>query len=85
MVFFASVKYIVGVTYNVKNVEIIIPPKIVDPTANLDASPAPGPMLPTISGYIAIMVLNEVIMMGLILNLQASINASSIFAPVVRI
>ena len=33
MVFLASVRYIVGVTYNVKKVEIIIPPSIVAPTA----------------------------------------------------
>ena len=33
-------------TYKVKKVEIIIPPKIVDPTANLEPSPAPGPMFP---------------------------------------
>ena len=32
-----------GVTYKVKKVEMIIPPKIVEPTANLDPSPAPGP------------------------------------------
>ena len=36
MVFLAKAKYIVGVTYRVKNVEIIIPPRIVDPTASLD-------------------------------------------------
>ena len=38
--FFAKAKYIDGVTYNVKKVEIIIPPKMVAPTANLDPSPA---------------------------------------------
>ena len=42
----ANTKYMVGVTYNVKNVDIIIPPRIVAPTASLEASPAPGPMLP---------------------------------------
>jgi len=36
----------VGVTYNVKNVDIIIPPRIVAPTASLEASPAPGPIFP---------------------------------------
>ena len=36
----------VGVIYKVKNVEIIIPPKIADPTAKRDPSPAPGPILP---------------------------------------
>ena len=71
--------------YNVKNVEIIIPPKIVDPTANLDPSPAPGPIFPITKGYIAIIVLKEVIMIGLILSLQASLIAVSIFAPVLLI
>ena len=41
-----------------------MPPKIVAPTASLDASPAPGPILPTISGNIAIIVLSEVIIIG---------------------
>ena len=50
LVFFAKAKYIDGVTYNVKNVEMIIPPKIVDPTANLEPSPAPGPIFPIIRG-----------------------------------
>ena len=71
--------------YNVKNVEIIIPPKIVDPTANLDPSPAPGPIFPITKGNIAIIVLKEVIMIGLILSLQASLIAVSIFAPVLLI
>ena len=57
---------------NVKKVDIIIPPKIVDPTANLDASPAPGPKFPITSGNIAIIVLIEVIIIGLNLRLQAS-------------
>ena len=67
-VFFANAKYIVGVTYNVKKVEIIIPPRIVPPTANQDPSPAPGPMFPITSGSMAIIVLNEVIIIGLILS-----------------
>ena len=46
LVFFVNNTYIVGVTYNVKNVLISIPPNIVDPTANLLPSPAPGPILP---------------------------------------
>ena len=40
----------VGVTYSVKKVDIIIPPRIVAPTANLEASPAPGPILPITRG-----------------------------------
>ena len=71
----------VGVTYRVKNVDIIIPPKIVEPTANLDASPAPGPILPIINGIIAIIVLTDVIMIGLNLKLEASLIALSIFLP----
>ena len=71
LVFFANAKYIVGVTYRVKNVDIIIPPKIVAPTANLDPSPAPGPIFPITKGIIAIIVLNDVIIIGLILSLQA--------------
>ena len=67
-VFFANVKYIVGVTYNVKNVDIIMPPRIVAPTASLDPSPAPGPIFQITNGNIAIMVLKEVIMIGLILS-----------------
>ena len=81
-VFFARVKYIVGVTYNVKNVEIIIPPKIVAPTANLDVSPAPGPILPITSGSIAIMVLIDVIIIGLNLRAQDSLIDDSILFPV---
>jgi len=50
LVFFANTKYIVGVTYNVKKVDIIIPPKIVAPTASLEASPAPGPIFPITNG-----------------------------------
>ena len=69
------------VTYRVKNVDIIIPPKIVEPTANLDASPAPGPILPIIYGIIAIIVLTDVIMIGLNLKLEASLIALSIFLP----
>ena len=82
-VFFAKVKYIVGVTYKVKKVDIIIPPNIVAPTANLDPSPAPGPIFPTIKGIIAIMVLREVIMIGLNLKLQASLTAFSMSFPFV--
>ena len=74
-----------GVTYKVKIVEIIIPPKIVAPTANLEPSPAPGPIFPITSGSIAIMVLKEVIMIGLNLILQASLTADSIFFPAVLI
>ena len=69
--FFAKAKYIDGVTYNVKKVEIIIPPKMVAPTANLDPSPAPGPIFPITKGIIAIIVLNDVIMIGLNLTAQA--------------
>ena len=65
--------------------DIIIPPKIVDPTANLDPSPAPGPIFPITSGSIAIIVLNDVIIIGLILSLHASLTAFSNFAPVVLI
>ena len=72
----------VGVIYKVKNVEIIIPPNIVDPTASLDPSPAPGPRFPITSGNIAIIVLNEVIIIGLNLNSQDSLIAFSIFFPV---
>ena len=68
-----------------KNVEIIIPPKIVAPTANLDASPAPGPILPITNGNIAIIVLKDVIIIGLNLMLHASLTAISIFFPVVLI
>ena len=83
MQFLARAKYIIGVIYNVKNVEIIIPPKIVAPTANLDVSPAPGPIFPITSGNIAIIVLIEVIMIGLNLRSQASLIANSIFFPLV--
>ena len=48
-----------------KKVEIIIPPKIVEPTANLEPSPAPGPIFPITNGIIAIIVLNDVIIIGL--------------------
>ena len=82
MVFFAKNKYIVGVTYNVKKVDIIMPPKIVEPTASLDASPAPGPIFPITNGNIAIMVLIEVIIIGLNLRLQASFIETSMFFPV---
>ena len=85
MVFFAKAKYIDGVTYNVKKVEIIIPPKMVAPTANLDPSPAPGPIFPITKGIIAIIVLNDVIMIGLNLTAQASFTANSILFPVVLI
>ena len=74
---------IVGVTYKVKNVEIIIPPSIVAPTASLEPSPAPGPILPITSGNIAIIVLNDVIIIGLNLKLQASFTAFSISLPLV--
>ena len=67
----------------VKKVDIIIPPNIVAPTANLDPSPAPGPIFPTIKGIIAIMVLREVIMIGLNLKLQASLTAFSMSFPFV--
>ena len=67
----------------VKNVEIISPPNIVEPTASLDPSPAPGPMFPTTKGIIAIIVLNEVIIIGLNLRSHASLTAFSIFLPVV--
>ena len=72
----ANARYIEGVTYKVKKVEIIIPPKIVEPTANLEPSPAPGPIFPLTYGSIAIIVLKEVIMIGRILNWQALIIAS---------
>ena len=48
-------------------------------------SPIPGPILPITSGNIAIIVLNEVIIIGLILILQASFIAVSILFPVVLI
>ena len=81
LVFFAKARYIVGVTYNVKKVDIIIPPKIVAPTASLDPSPAHGPMLPTIKGIMAIIVLKDVIIMGLNLREQASDIEFSMFFP----
>ena len=71
--------------YKVKNVEIIIPPKIVEPTANLEPSPAPGPIFPITNGSIAIIVLSEVIMIGLNLTAQASLTEDSKFLPVVLI
>ena len=74
-----------GVTYKVKKVEMIIPPKIVEPTANLEPSPAPGPIFPMTKGIIAIIVLKDVIMIGLNLTAQASLTADSIFFPVVLI
>ena len=83
--FFAKAKYIDGVTYNVKKVEIIIPPKMVAPTAYLDPSPAPGPIFPITKGIIAIIVLNDVIMIGLNLTSQASLTAVSMLFPVVLI
>ena len=52
-----------------------IPPKIVEPTASLAASPAPGPQLPMMSGKTARQVLALVIMMARNLLLQASIVA----------
>ena len=85
MVFLASARYIVGVTYSVKKVEIIIPPRIVAPTANLDASPAPGPIFPITNGNIAIMVLIDVIIIGLNLKSHASLIEASIAFPVVLI
>ena len=47
-------------------------PKIVEPTARRLPSPAPGPMLPTNNGTIAIMVESEVIIIARNLRLQAS-------------
>ena len=85
MVFLASARYIVGVTYSVKKVEIIIPPRIVAPTANLDASPAPGPIFQITNGNIAIMVLIDVIIIGLNLKSHASLIEASIAFPVVLI
>ena len=85
LVFFAKAKYIDGVTYNVKKVEIIIPPKIVAPTANLDPSPAPGPIFPQTKGNIAIIVPNDVIIIGLNLIKHASLTAEIIFFPVALI
>ena len=38
---------------------------MVQPTANLEPSPAPGPMLPITKGIIAIIVLKDVIKIGL--------------------
>ena len=55
---------------------------MVEPTANLDVSPAPGPILPITSGNIAIIVLIEVIIIGLNLRSQASLIDDSIFFPV---
>ena len=63
---------------------MIIPPKIVAPIANREASPAPGPMFPITSGNIAIIVLIDVIIIGLNLNWQASLTDVSIFLPTVR-
>ena len=68
---------------NVKKVDIIIPPSIVAPTANLDPSPAPGPILPITNGNIAIIVLIEVIIIGLNLKLHASSTAFLISLPLV--
>ena len=51
----------------------------VDPTASRDPSPAPGPMLPTTSGIIAIIVLRDVIIIARNLKLHASLTAFSIF------
>ena len=57
-----------------------MPPNIVQPTANLIPSPAPGPILPTIKGTIAISVDKLVIIMGLNLLLQDStMDASTLF------
>ena len=72
----------VGVTYNVKKVDIIMPPKIVAPTANLEPSPAPGQILPIVKGIMAIIVLIDVIIIGLNLKEQASVIEFSIFFPV---
>ena len=71
----------VGVTYSVKNVDIIMPPKIVDPTASLEPSPAPGPIFPITKGTIAIIVLRDVIIIGLNLMSHASFIALSILFP----
>ena len=48
--------------------ELVFTPKIVEPTANLEPSPAPGPIFPITRGSIAIIVLKEVIMIGRILS-----------------
>ena len=80
-VFFANARYIEGVTYKVKNVEIIIPPRIVEPTANLEPSPAPGPKFPITKGIIAIIVLSDVIIIGLNRTAHASLTANSIVFP----
>ena len=81
-VFLANLKYITGVTYRVKKVDINIPPRIVEPTASLDPSPAPGPILPTTKGIIAIIVLKDVISIGLNLKRQASFIALSMLFPI---
>ena len=68
-----------------KNVDIIIPPSIVDPTASLEASPAPGPIFPITKGNIAIIVLIDVIIIGLNHNSHASLTEACISFPVVLI
>ena len=81
LVFFERRIYIVGVTYNVKNVDINIPPNIVEPTAKRLPSPAPGPMFPINRGTIAIIVESEVIIIARNLLLDASTAAVSMFFP----
>ena len=65
-----------GMTYSVKNVEKIIPPKIVIPTVNLLAAPGPDPI---ISGKTPKIVDKLVIRIGLNLIEADSIIEFSIF------
>ena len=51
----------------------IINQQALDPTANLEPSPAPGPIFPITNGIIAIIVLIEVIIIGLNLKEHASL------------